>query len=229
MTNPTTNGHTPATDPVEVPALNAALDEAVRRAIGTQIAAQAKDIAQEALDAALTPEVLGGMRETAAQAAVEALAAPQPDETPEPPKELHFKSVEAFVEKYIAPIYAREVTKPGLEGQIRWCPLWHEHPEAVGRFRAMWLAWEHLRHGADVQMSQWWRDHADHHMPYLFDPHGPFKYCSVHKGHSDKLQPLPLTPVPADSTQEGYEVLESGLVVVREARHTRAVVVETFP
>ncbi|SLJ83209.1 Uncharacterised protein [Mycobacteroides abscessus subsp. abscessus] len=29
-------------------------------------------------------------------------------------------------------------------------------------------------------------------MTKLFDPRGPFKYCSVRNGHKDMLNPLPL-------------------------------------
>jgi hypothetical protein len=47
-------------------------------------------------------------------------------------------------------------------------------------------------------ISVWFRDHADHHMAVLLDSDGPFKRCSVEKGHSERqLDPLPLVDPPA--------------------------------
>ncbi|MEV6340949.1 DUF4913 domain-containing protein [Nocardia vinacea] len=195
--------------------LSAAVDEAVRRAVGAQVAEVAKKVAKSVLGQLLTDEVIAGMQQSAHTAITEALAPPTPQqqEAEAERKELHFKSVEDFVREYLAPCYAREVSRSGLEGQIRWCPMWHEHAEAVARLTAMWRAWEHLRHGEDVQMSQFWRDHADHHMAHLLDPKGPFEHCSVAKGHSDKLVPLPLEAAPPGAFGEAYEQLESGLIV----------------
>ena len=33
-------------------------------------------------------------------------------------------------------------------------------------------------------ISVWWRDHADHHMRVLLDPHGPFYNCD-NSGHRE--------------------------------------------
>ena len=35
-------------------------------------------------------------------------------------------------------------------------------------------------------------------MAVLFDPEGPFKRCSVTKGHGDRLEALPLSEPPAE-------------------------------
>ncbi|WP_280266569.1 DUF4913 domain-containing protein [Nocardia wallacei] len=202
--------------------LNAALKAGVRTAvlaeISSQITARAKEIAEEALEEFLTDEVIAEMRETAEEAAEEALA-PQEEQEAEEERKLYFKTPREFVEGYVAIVYAREVSKPGLEGQIRWCPQWHEHPEAEARFKALHRAFEHLRHGDDVEMSTFWRDHLDHHMGKLFDPEGPFKYCSVAKGHNAggrEVTELPLHADPAASADEPFEVLESGLVKLNE-------------
>lgn len=43
----------------------------------------------------------------------------------------------------------------------------------------------------------WFRDHADHHMAVLLDPDsGPFKHCTPDKGHSPRMEPLPLEEPP---------------------------------
>jgi hypothetical protein len=105
---------------------------------------------------------------------------------------LYFPSVDVFVAELLAPTYRRS-----LDGRQRtWCPQWWRHAEAITRLEALWRAWEHLRLDPATGMSVWLRDHADHHMTVLFDPDGPFKGCSVDKGHSKRLDPLPLKPPP---------------------------------
>ena len=45
----------------------------------------------------------------------------------------------AWVHRHVAAVIARP-----LRGEVRWCPLWWEHPEAVFRFEAARRAWTHL-------------------------------------------------------------------------------------
>ena len=215
-------------------ALGAALDEAVRKAIAAQMAGLAKDIAKAAFDAALTEEVIAGMEATAREAAAQAVAPPaeleETEEEPEP--ELKFDNTEQFVREYVAPCYAREVSKEGREGEIRWCPQWHEHAEAVARFDALFRAFEEARQGTGAEMSSFWRDHLDHHMGELLSPQGPFQYCSVAKGHHGyrgKLVPLPLQAAAEGSFQQPFEQLESGLVVLTGGSQRRGEVVLEFP
>ncbi|MCP9625250.1 DUF4913 domain-containing protein [Nocardia otitidiscaviarum] len=219
----------PAAVPVQISPqeLGAQLDQAVRRAVGQEVGALAKDIAKQALKDVLTAELLAGMAQTATQAASEALSTEPP--APEPEPETQFPNAAAWVEGWLVGTYRREVSKPRSEEDFRWCPQWWEHPEAACRFEEMWRSWEHLRQGKDVQMSQWWRDHADHHMAQLLDPKGPFIHCSVAKGHSPKLVPLPLGVVDAAviAPVVATERTESGLHVVR-AHPAREVITE-FP
>ena len=44
-----------------------------------------------------------------------------------------------WVNYLFLPVYGREIstTRP-------WCAQWHEHPEAVARLHALWLAWQQL-------------------------------------------------------------------------------------
>jgi hypothetical protein len=112
------------------------------------------------------------------------------DERPE----LFYSSLPEFVREQLAPMYRR-----ALDGTQRtWCPEWWRHAEAISRLEALWRAWEHLRLDPATGMSVWFRDHADHHMAVLLDSDGPFKRCSVDKGHGERqLEPLPLVDPPA--------------------------------
>ncbi|MEU7764595.1 DUF4913 domain-containing protein [Nocardia sp. NPDC049190] len=100
-----------------------------------------------------------------------------------------YASVVEFVENYLSVVYRRQVTD--LSDTV-WCPEWWQHAEAVARLDALWRAWEHYRLDPSTGLSVWFLDHADQHMSKLFDPKGPFKYCSVRNGHKDMLSPLPL-------------------------------------
>lgn len=219
---------------VDPQVLGAALHEAVRKAMAGQMAALAKEIAKGAFDAALTDEVIAGMKATAEQAASEALAPPEEAEESEDEAEpeMKFDTVEEFVRDYVAVCYAREVSKEGREGEIRWCPEWHEHAEAVARFNALFRAFEEARQGTGAEMSSFWRDHLDHHMSELLSPEGCFKYCSVSRGHHGyrgQLKPLPLEAAVEGSWEQPYEQLDSGLVVLTGAGQRRGEVVLEFP
>jgi hypothetical protein len=194
------------------------LDAAIRKAVTAQITAEAKGIADGVVAAMLTPEVVAGMRETAiieAQAALEPQPAPaqeQPepedaDEQQEPAQEqpeLRYRNLEAFVDGYIANMYRREVTARGSEKTIRWCPRWWAHGEVVARLEALWRAFEQLRRGDGAEMATWWVTFADPLMDRVFDPKGPFAYCSVADGHKAKLVKLPLVGAPADMFPDGH-------------------------
>ncbi|WP_280468147.1 DUF4913 domain-containing protein [Nocardia cyriacigeorgica] len=103
---------------------------------------------------------------------------------------LIYSGVVDFVENYLSVVYRRQVSD--LSDTV-WCPEWWQHAEAVARLDALWRAWEHFRQDPATGISVWFLDHADKHMAKLFDPKGPFKYCSVRNGHKDMLVPLPLT------------------------------------
>lgn len=110
------------------------------------------------------------------------------EETPE----LYFPNVNVFVREFLAPTYRRS-----LEGSHRaWCAEWWRHAEAINRLESLWRAWEHLRLDPATGMSVWWRDHADHHMPALLAPDGPFKGCGSDRGHQPRTQALPSAAAP---------------------------------
>ncbi|MFI5993938.1 DUF4913 domain-containing protein [Streptomyces sp. NPDC051362] len=81
-----------------------------------------------------------------------------------------------WVNYLFLPVYGREIstTRP-------WCDQWHEHPEAVARLHALWLAWQHLT-DAEAGLSgpsTWHRDHLDQALVHLRAPDGPFAACTT--------------------------------------------------
>ncbi|MFD9814893.1 DUF4913 domain-containing protein [Streptomyces sp. NPDC059080] len=81
-----------------------------------------------------------------------------------------------WVNYLFLPVYGREIstTRP-------WCAQWHEHPEAVARLHALWLAWQHLT-DAEAGLSgpsTWHRDHLDQTLVHLRAPDGPFAACTT--------------------------------------------------
>lgn len=103
-----------------------------------------------------------------------------------------------WVHRCVTPVIARP-----LRGEIKWCPLWWEHPEAVFRFEALHRAWTELAPEPGAAMSIWIRDHLDPCLRELLSPLGPFVDCS----HGDRHRtghghtPLPTLPTLAPIDQ----------------------------
>ncbi|MEV1026652.1 DUF4913 domain-containing protein [Streptomyces sp. NPDC050264] len=81
-----------------------------------------------------------------------------------------------WVHHLLVPVYGREVST-----SHPWCRKWYEHPEAVARLHALWLAWQQL---TDVEAgltgpSTWHRDHLDPTLLQLRAPDGPFGACTT--------------------------------------------------
>lgn len=120
----------------------------------------------------------------------EAVAADPPDLDPDD-EVLDPERLVAWVHRHVAGVIARP-----LRGEIRWCPLWWEHPEAVFRFEAIRRAWTHLAPEPGPGMSIWIRDHLDPCLRELFSPLGPFADC-IHNERFRSLNghtPLPTLP-----------------------------------
>ncbi|MGW5042181.1 DUF4913 domain-containing protein [Streptomyces parvulus] len=97
-----------------------------------------------------------------------------------------------WVEGVLVPGYLAEPS-----ADARWCHLWFEHPVAVARLHALWLAWQELTDPVSCGYtgpSVWHRDHLDPCLRELRAPTGPFTGCT--KGEHQILHRLP-TQVPS--------------------------------
>lgn len=76
----------------------------------------------------------------------------------------------------------------------QWCPQWWEHPEAVDRFHALWVA--HMAAEAEGELSGWWVNHWDRHVAFLFSREGVFSQCAgdKHKPFSERRRLSNHTP-----------------------------------
>ncbi|WP_326657795.1 DUF4913 domain-containing protein [Streptomyces sp. NBC_00385] len=97
-----------------------------------------------------------------------------------------------WVNHLFLPVYGREVSS-----SRPWCAQWHEHPEAVARLHALWLAWQQFT-DAEAGLSgpsTWHRDHLDHTLVHLRAPDGPFGACTtspVRPNHRVLATPAPV-------------------------------------
>lgn len=116
------------------------------------------------------------------------------DPAEEPDREPVYANPEAWLTGFLLPTWRRKEGTTFL-----WCRKWWSHPEAYARVQAMWLAWEKLRLDGGTGISDWWRQHADHHLPLLHASNGPFNGCNTERGHTDyEVMPLPVDPAPED-------------------------------
>lgn len=87
-----------------------------------------------------------------------------------------------WVNFLLLPVYGREIST-----NRPWCHRWPEHPEAVARLHALWLAWQQLTVPAagPAGPSAWHRDHLGPTWLELRSPDGPFSACTT---NSDRPQ-----------------------------------------
>lgn len=81
-----------------------------------------------------------------------------------------------WVEGVLVPGYLAEPS-----ADARWCHLWFEHPPAVARLHALWLAWQELTDPVGCGYtgpSVWHRDHLDPCLRELRGSGGPFAGCT---------------------------------------------------
>lgn len=83
-----------------------------------------------------------------------------------------FEDVAAWVDAVFRPTFSRSG-----DVNFRWCPRWHDHPEAVLRLESLWRAWEHLRE-QQLGVSTWLRDHLDPQIGVLCGSVGTFARCT---------------------------------------------------
>ncbi|MFI1953161.1 DUF4913 domain-containing protein [Streptomyces xinghaiensis] len=101
----------------------------------------------------------------------------------------------AWVNHLLLPVYGREITT-----SRPWCHQWQDHPEAVARLHALWLAWQQF---TDVEAglagpSVWHRDHLDPAWLQLRAPDGPFSACTTNPNRPHHR----LLPTPAPEAAE---------------------------
>lgn len=127
-------------------------------------------------------------RDAVAQFAIAELGAPAP---------LRFVDEFDFFDDYLSPAY-----EVGGVGDRGWCSHWWEHPSARFRIRAMWTAYEALRHRAPATVDEeFLRTIGDHHMRVLLGDASPMIGCQVtHKPST------PLESASMASEAEGRQV-----------------------
>lgn len=104
---------------------------------------------------------------------------------------LYYATVAQFVEEFLVEMLWFDTS---THARI-WCPQWWRHPAAIVRLDALHSAFENLRLDPALGMSNWLLLHAEPHMSMLTDPNGPFKGCSVTKGHdAARERRLPVDP-----------------------------------
>ncbi|QDN84438.1 DUF4913 domain-containing protein (plasmid) [Streptomyces sp. RLB3-6] len=92
-----------------------------------------------------------------------------------------------WVEGVLVPGYLAEPS-----ADARWCHLWWEHPVAIARLHAVWLAWQELTNPASCGYtgpSVWHRDHMDPALRELRGPSGPFAGCTKGEHQIDHRLP----------------------------------------
>ncbi|MEU3279259.1 DUF4913 domain-containing protein [Streptomyces antibioticus] len=92
-----------------------------------------------------------------------------------------------WVEGVLVPGYLAEPS-----ADARWCHLWWEHPVAIARLHAVWLAWQELTDPASCGYtgpSVWHRDHMDPALRELRGSTGPFAGCVKGEHQIDHRMP----------------------------------------
>ncbi|SDG76752.1 DUF4913 domain-containing protein [Pseudonocardia oroxyli] len=114
-----------------------------------------------------------------------------PDEDDVPTAVLDPGRLVRWVHRHVTAIIARP-----LRGQLYWCPLWWEHPEAVFRLEALRRAWQDHVALPGASMSIWIRDHLDPCLRVLLAADGPFVDCAHDARTEARGTHLPLPPLP---------------------------------
>lgn len=92
-----------------------------------------------------------------------------------------------WVEGVLVPGYLAEPS-----ADAKWCHLWWEHPVAIARLHAVWLAWQELTDPASCGYtgpSVWHRDHLDPAIRELRASTGPFAGCTKGEHQIDHRMP----------------------------------------
>ncbi|MFJ2110791.1 DUF4913 domain-containing protein [Streptomyces sp. NPDC087850] len=108
-----------------------------------------------------------------------------------------------WVRNLLVPSYFGEVSSSAT-----WCAQWWEHPAAVARLHAAWLAWQELTNPETCGLtgpSVWHRDHLDPMLAQLRAADGPFAGCMT---NPDRPQHTVLPVPPVDPSPAPIAVAE---------------------
>ncbi|MFE0762884.1 DUF4913 domain-containing protein [Streptomyces smyrnaeus] len=112
--------------------------------------------------------------------------------------EQELAALATWVHNLLLPVYGREITSSSP-----WCQQWSEHPEAVARLHALWLAWQQYT-DAEAGLagpSLWHRDHLDPALLHLRAADGPFGACTTSPARPNHR--LLAAPEPASDGEAG--------------------------
>ncbi|OII64310.1 hypothetical protein BJP40_00125 [Streptomyces sp. CC53] len=102
----------------------------------------------------------------------------------------------SWVQHLLVPSYLGEISS-----SAPWCASWWQHPPAVARLHACWLAWQELTNAETCGLtgpSVWHRDHLDPMLSQLRAADGPFAGCMTNpdRPQHTMLPVPPVTPLP---------------------------------
>ena len=117
-----------------------------------------------------------------------------PDRLPCPPEFVDAEELAelgAWIRGYLVPFYGREPSTAAM-----WCEQWYEHPEAVARLWALYLAWLTRNNLAESEGDftgpvVWQLEFLDPTMAQLRGPDGPFAGCTSHPDRHQHTLPEP--------------------------------------
>jgi len=98
-----------------------------------------------------------------------------------------FATLDAWVTEYFAVVFSRSIG-----GEIRWCPLWSDHPEALTRLEALWRSWETMRLDPNLGMATWLTNHLDPQLGALLSRSGTFAQCGLDRHQAIRKLPTGL-------------------------------------
>lgn len=87
-----------------------------------------------------------------------------------------YGSLDEWVDQYFLVVFTRSTG-----GELRWCPEWRQHPEAVTRLEALWRSWETMRTDSNLGMASWLVSYLDPLLAALLARQGTFASCTLQR------------------------------------------------
>lgn len=107
-----------------------------------------------------------------------------------PAEQAELAQLAHWVHTILVPNYVTEIS-PAQP----WCAQWWEHPQAVARLHALWMAWLELSvpEAGFTGPSVWHRDHLDDAFSRLRSQEGPFLRCMIGSDSEEHFASRPVT------------------------------------